>query len=67
MVGYPIQEPIKENPIKCCLFENYRFRVHNEVRSMHWHTMQVTILVHITYRWQLMQLHEVPMQVQEDP
>jgi len=27
----------------------------------------VTILVNITYRWQLTQLHEVPMLVQKDP
>jgi hypothetical protein len=29
--------------------ENYSMKVQNEVQSMHWHSSQVTILVHITY------------------
>ncbi len=47
--------------------KNYGFKVQDEVQSMHWHTTQVTILIHITYRWQCMQLHKVLTQVQEDP
>ena len=30
--------------------ENYSFKEQNEIQSMHWHTDQCTILVHITYR-----------------
>lgn len=29
--------------------ENYSFEVDNEVQSMHWHTYQVSILVHICF------------------
>jgi hypothetical protein len=29
--------------------ENYSFEVQNEVQSMHWHTFQIYILVHITF------------------
>ena len=29
--------------------ENYSFEVQNEVQSMHWHSYQVSILVHITW------------------
>ena len=29
--------------------ENYSFEVQNEVQSMHWHSYQISILVHITY------------------
>jgi hypothetical protein len=29
--------------------ENYSFEVQNEVQSMHWHSYQVTILVHISW------------------
>ena len=29
--------------------ENYSFKIHNEIQSMHWWSTQVTILVHITY------------------
>lgn len=29
--------------------ENYSFTVQNEVQSMHWHSYQVTILVHISF------------------
>lgn len=32
-------------------FKNYNLKVHNEIQSMHWHTTQVTIFIHITYRW----------------
>jgi hypothetical protein len=28
--------------------ENYSFEVQNEMQSIHWHSYQVTILVHIT-------------------
>jgi hypothetical protein len=30
--------------------KNYTFQIGNEIQSMHWHSFQVTILVHITYR-----------------
>ena len=30
--------------------ENYKFEIQNEVQSMHWHSYQVSILVHITFR-----------------
>ncbi len=30
--------------------ENYTFQIDNDIHSMHWHSFQVTILVHITYR-----------------
>jgi hypothetical protein len=30
--------------------ENYSFEIQNEIQSMHWHSSQITILVHITYR-----------------
>jgi hypothetical protein len=29
--------------------ENYNFEMQNEIQSMHWHSFQVTILVHITF------------------
>ena len=29
--------------------ENYSFKEQNEIQSMHWHSSQVSILVHITY------------------
>ena len=29
--------------------ENYSFKEQNEIQSMHWYSLQVTILVHITY------------------
>jgi len=29
--------------------KNYSFQVQNEVQSMHWHSYQISILVHITY------------------
>ena len=29
--------------------ENYTFKHHNEIQSMHWCSVQVTIFVHITY------------------
>ena len=29
--------------------ENYSFEVQNKVQSMHWHSYQISILVHITY------------------
>ena len=29
--------------------ENYTFQEQNEIQSMHWHSNQITILVHITY------------------
>jgi hypothetical protein len=29
--------------------ENYSFEMQNEVQSMHWHSYQISILVHITY------------------
>jgi hypothetical protein len=31
--------------------ENYIFMDFNEVQEMHWHSFQLTILVHICYRW----------------
>jgi hypothetical protein len=31
--------------------KSYGFKVLNEVQSMHWHSTQIIILVHITYRW----------------
>lgn len=37
--------------ISCIDFsKNYNSKVQNEIQSMHWHTTQVTILVHVTYR-----------------
>jgi hypothetical protein len=30
--------------------ENYSFEMQNEMQSMHWHSYQINILVHITYR-----------------
>ena len=30
--------------------ENYSFEIQNEIQSMHWHSSQIPILVHITYR-----------------
>ena len=30
--------------------ENYAFQPHDEIQSMHWFNVQVTLLVHITYR-----------------
>jgi hypothetical protein len=30
--------------------ENYLFEIQNEVQSMHWHSYQVSILVHISFR-----------------
>jgi hypothetical protein len=30
--------------------ENYTFQIENEIQSMHWHSFQVTIVVHITYK-----------------
>ena len=30
--------------------QNYSMKVHDEVQLMHWHSQQITILVHITYR-----------------
>jgi len=30
--------------------ENYSINIQNEVQSMHWHTKQVSILVHMTFR-----------------
>jgi hypothetical protein len=30
--------------------ENYSFMIQDEIQSMHWHSTQVTILVHITLR-----------------
>jgi hypothetical protein len=29
--------------------KNYSFVIHNKVQSMHWHSHQISILVHITY------------------
>ncbi len=29
--------------------KNYSFAIQNEVQSMHWHSYQISILVHITY------------------
>jgi hypothetical protein len=29
--------------------ENYTFQIQNEIQSMHWHSFQVIILVHITF------------------
>jgi hypothetical protein len=31
--------------------KNYSFQMQNEVQSMHWHSYQISILVHITYRF----------------
>jgi hypothetical protein len=31
--------------------ENYIFMDFNEIQEMHWHSFQLTILVHICYRW----------------
>jgi hypothetical protein len=31
--------------------QNYSMKVQDEVQSMHWHSQQITILVHITYMW----------------
>jgi len=37
--------------ISCVDFsENYSMKVQNEIQSMYWHTEQVSILVHITFR-----------------
>jgi hypothetical protein len=31
--------------------ENYIFQEFNEVQEIHWHSFQLTILVHICYQW----------------
>jgi hypothetical protein len=31
--------------------ENYTFHDFDEIQEMHWHSFQLTILVHICYRW----------------
>jgi hypothetical protein len=31
--------------------QNYSMEVQDEVQSMHWHSQQIMILVHITYMW----------------
>jgi hypothetical protein len=33
--------------------KNYGFGVQNEIQSMHWHTYQMSILVHICFSWNL--------------
>lgn len=33
--------------------ENYTFLDFNETQEMHWHLFQLTILVHICYRWNI--------------
>jgi len=33
--------------------ENFSFEVQNEMQSMHWHTYQISILVHINFRHNL--------------
>lgn len=41
----------KDTVISCVDFsENYSMKVQNETQSMHWRSVQVSILVHITYR-----------------
>jgi hypothetical protein len=42
-------------PFDCILshidfVEKYTFQIQTEIQSMHWHSFQVTTLVHITYR-----------------
>jgi len=37
--------------ISCIDFsKNYAFKIQNEMQNMHWYNMQITILVHITYK-----------------
>jgi len=31
--------------------ENYIFRDYHEIQEMHWHSFQITILMHICYKW----------------
>ncbi len=31
--------------------ENYTFQEFNEIQKMHWHSFQISILVHICYKW----------------
>jgi hypothetical protein len=40
-----------QDTIVSCIdfFDNYAFKVQNEIQDMHWFTFQITILVHITY------------------
>ena len=41
----------KDTIMSCIDFsQNYAMKVQNEMQSMHWHSVQITILVHITYR-----------------
>lgn len=40
----------KDTIMSCIDFsQNYAMKVQNEIQSMHWHSVQITILVHITY------------------
>lgn len=42
----------KDAMISCIDFsENYTMMIQNEIQSMHWRKLQITILVHLTYRW----------------
>jgi hypothetical protein len=40
--------------------------VQNEIQSMHWHTMQITTLVHITYRLHPPSIGNGPKEVMKD-
>jgi hypothetical protein len=49
---------VKFFPQDCIVFvvdftKNYNFQMQNEVQSMHWHSYQISILVHITYQFNL--------------
>jgi hypothetical protein len=33
--------------------KSYGFEVQNEIQSVHWHTYQMSILVHICFYWNL--------------
>ncbi|GAQ89961.1 hypothetical protein KFL_005820050 [Klebsormidium nitens] len=39
--------------------ENYSFEQQDEIQSMHWHSDQITILVHITYRHKQLEIDGV--------
>jgi hypothetical protein len=39
--------------------KNYTFQEYNEVHEMHWHSFQLTILVHICYQQNLEYLFDL--------
>ncbi len=49
-------ENLPSNTILSCVdfFKSYTMNIQNEVQNMHWHNFQVSILVHISYRQNLL-------------